>query len=107
GIERHGDVPDPVRLEGRPRPTVEDAIFVAATEGREPCLEVLPGALAGEHGYRIGPRMVVERLAHPERVPVARQVEMHDLSERMHAGIGAPCGLRYHALATEALDRLF
>ena len=50
--------------------------------------------------------MVIERLADAERVPCAAQVEMHDLPERMDAGIGAAGRLGHHPLAGEALDRL-
>ena len=35
------------------------------------------------------PQMRIERVAHRVGSPVARQIDMRDLPERVHAGIGA------------------
>ena len=55
-------------------------------------------------------KMRVEPLAEPEGLPVALKVDMRDLAQRMHAGVGAPRAMGGRALAGHgeegALQRL-
>ena len=44
----------------------------------------------------------VEPLAEPERLPCALEVDMRDLAQRMHAGVGAPRAMGDRALAVIA-----
>ena len=50
--------------------------------------------------------MGVERVAHGIGRPVAGEIDMGDLAERMDAGIGAPGALDRDRLAGEGGDRL-
>ena len=47
----------------------------------------------------------VEPLAEPERIPVALKVDMRDLAQRMHAGVGAPRAMRGRALSRHGEER--
>src|SRR6185312_14936136 len=53
------------------------------------------------------PQMMVERAADRVFGLLARQVEMRDLRERVHPGIGATGAVHNHALAAEFCDRVF
>ena len=49
--------------------------------------------------------MGVERIAHRVGIELAGEIDMRDLTQRMHAGIGAPGALHVHLLAAERRDR--
>ncbi len=49
--------------------------------------------------------MRIERVAQPAGRKIAGQIEMRDLRQRMHAGIGAAGALHAHGLADGRLDR--
>ena len=51
------------------------------------------------------PQMRVERVADGVGLALARQIEMRDLAERVHAGVGAAGALHHDLLAAERLDR--
>ena len=50
--------------------------------------------------------MDIERVAHGVAVPILGEIDMRDLAERVHAGIGAPGAGDGDALAGEGRDRL-
>ena len=57
---------------------------------REARVEIIGDALRREHRDRMRPQMRVERVAHGVGVPILGEIDMGDLAERVHAGIGAP-----------------
>ncbi len=59
-----------------------------------------------QHHDRMRPQMVVERIAQGIERHLAPEVEMRDLAQRMHAGIGPAGGLYRHRFAAERVDRL-
>src|SRR6185437_14823415 len=105
GVERHRHVPDPPLLQRRARPPVENAVFVMAPQGGESRLEFGAGRDALQHCNWVWLQMVVERFRYPVGVPLAPEIEMHDLPERVDARIGASGRLRHHRLARKPLDR--
>ena len=42
-----------------------------------------------EHGDRLRAQMEIDAVAHIAGIPVFGEIDMRDLTERMHAGIGA------------------
>ena len=50
--------------------------------------------------------MKVHRLLHAEGIPIALQIEMRDLAQRMNSGIRSPGALDDDTLAAKAQDRL-
>ena len=51
--------------------------------------KVVRHLLGRDDRHRMRPQMRVERVAHRVGVPVLAQIDMRDLPERVHAGIGA------------------
>jgi hypothetical protein len=99
-------VPDPAQVEAGAGAAIEDAILIMPGGGGEAGLETLVDAVGGEDRHRVRLGMIVQRLADLERIPVAFEVEMHHLAERMNPRVGTSGGLGDDALATETLDRL-
>ena len=79
GIERPGDMPDPVHVEGRWRAAVEDAVDVVALDRGEARVESLGHDLRREDGDGRGFRwaLVASRTVSGRHSFV--QVHMHDL----------------------------
>ena len=51
------------------------------------------------------PQMRVQGVAHRVVVPRLGEIEVTDLTERVHAGVGAPGAVDAHLLPAERLDR--
>ena len=63
-------------------------------------------ALGRNHGDRVRTKVRVEGVAHGILPPVPRQIDVADLAERVHAGVGAPGALYADRFAAEALRRI-
>ena len=80
---------DIARIQRRPRGAIEDRIAIAAPERAIARMEVVLHAYRPAHGHRRWQARIGSK--HPATFAAQRlAVEMHDLAERMHAGIGAP-----------------
>ncbi len=78
---------------GHRRAAGDEAEEVAAFAGGEAGVEVIRDTGAAcRHGDGQGPQVVVQRLCQAERVPVAGEVDMGDLTCGMDAGVGAASG---------------
>ena len=73
---------------------------------REARVEIVRHALGGDHRHRMRAQMRGERVAHGVGVPFLRQIDMRDLPERMHAGVGAAGAVDGDALAGQRRDRV-
>ena len=62
-------------------------------------VEIGAHALGADNRHGMGMNERVEPLAEPERLPVALEVDMRDLSSRVHAGVRAPRAMGGYALA--------
>ena len=86
--------------QARPRSSVEigaaidDAIEIMALLRREARVEVVRHLLGRDHRDRMRTQMRVDGIAHRVGVPVLGEIDMRDLAERMHAGVGAPGAVR-------------
>ena len=74
--------------------------------GAEAGVEVVGDLRAVDDGDRVGLEMEVERRAHRVGRPVADQLEVRDLAQRMHAGIRAAGAAHRHGLARQLVDGL-
>ena len=99
GIERPRHAPGAAALEREIGAAVDDAIEIVALDRREARVEVVGDLLGREHRDRMRAQMRVERIAHGVASPVLGEIDMRDLAERMHAGVGAPGAADVHALA--------
>ena len=88
-IELARDMPDMPAIQRRRRAAAEDAIFIVTRHRREPRVEIGRRHRRFEHRNRRGPQMRIQRIAHLVGRKLLHQIEMRDLSARMHAGIGA------------------
>ena len=70
-----------------------------------PRVEIVAHALDAENRDGMGMKERIEPLAEPERLPVALEIDMRDLAQRMHASVGAPRAMRDRTLAVMASDR--
>ena len=78
--------------------------------GAAPSVETSVHALGSENRDWVRLEQRVEALAKPERIPIALEVDMRDLAQRVHARIGAPGAMGGRALRghrdKRALQRL-
>ncbi len=88
-VEGVADAPGEPRLQRQRRAPADDAIYVVPADRAEAGVEIVRHPLGRQHGDRGGPQMVVHRLGQPEGLPVAAEVGMRHLAQRVHAGIGA------------------
>ena len=84
---------------------VDDAIEIVALQRGEAGVERGRHGLGRQHRDRMRTQMRVDRIAHGVGVPLPREIEMGDLSERMHARIGAARPAHRDGLAAEGGDR--
>ncbi len=110
GVEGGFHSPGAAALERERRAAVDDAIEIMARAGAAPGVEtgLRRFGFDDRDGVRLKQR--VEPLAEPERLPVALEVDMRDLAQRMDAGVGAPRAVGGRMLAGHgekgALERL-
>ena len=102
GIERPGHLPDMGAGERGGAAPVEDAVAVVPPDRRVPRVELLCHHLGGKDGDGLRPQMRVQRVAHGVGAPILRKVEMGDLMDCVHAGIGATGAGEPRRLAGEA-----
>jgi hypothetical protein len=105
-IEAPADPPDAAAVDDRRRATVEQAVEVAAPHRREAGVEIVGDRLRRENGDGFLPQMGIDGAADGIGRPVAREVDVGDLAQRMDARIGAPGALDRGRLAAEGGDRL-
>ena len=82
---------------------VDDPIDVVAPDCREPRIEISADFLGGDHRNRMRPQMRIESIAHGACIRIPGQIEMANLAERMHAGVGAAGAVHAHLLAAGRL----
>ena len=104
-VERARHPPGAVLVERQIGAAIDDAVEIMPLDRREARVEICRGAFGGEHRDRLRPQMKVDRVAHRVGVPVLGEIDMRDLAERMHAGIGAAGAGDGDALAVESLRR--
>src|SRR5690606_23192710 len=63
--------------------------------------------LDSEHRDRPGPQMCIQRITHRPWLKLFRKIDMCDLAERVHTGVGAAGTLHRPGLAGKILDRSF
>ena len=95
-VERLGDAPGAAALESQIGAAINDAIEIVALGRGEARVEVIRRHLGREDRNRMRPQMRVQGVAHRVGVPRLGEIEMTDLSERVHAGVGAPGAVDAH-----------
>ena len=103
-IERPRHAPDLADFQREVGAAVDDAIEVMPPVAENRASNVVRHDLRRQHADRMRPQMSVERVAHACRLRSAfADVEMRDLPQRMHAGIGAARAVDAHVLAGRCL----
>ena len=105
GVERLGDAPGAAALEGQIGAAIDDAIEIVPLDRGEARVEAVRRPLGLEDRNRMRTQMRVQGVAHRVFLPLLGEIEMTDLPERMHAGVGAPGAVHAHLLPAERLDR--
>ncbi len=108
GIDIQGasDMPGPLALDGRRGGAQVQAVMVFTISGREAGMKVVGNFLAFQDGQLFGCGCVQGANIDPG---VAGQggVEMGDLSQGMHPGIGTPSTYHQHRVSTQGYELLF
>ena len=104
-VERARHAPGAVLIERQIGAAIDDAIEIMALDRREARIEIRRDLLGREHRDRLRPQMEIDRVAHLVDVPILGEIDMRDLAERMHAGIGASGADDRDALAGKSRDR--
>ncbi len=68
-------------------------------------VEIGAHALGADNRHRMGAKQRVKPLAQPERGPVALDVDMRDLTQRMDARVRAPRAMSGHARTGHRIER--
>ena len=89
-IERARHAPGAVEFECQIGAPVDDAIEIMALDGGEACVEIRRNLFRRKHRDRLRAQMEIDGVAHIADVPVLGEIDMRDLAERMHAGVGPP-----------------
>ena len=89
GVERALDVPGPAERHGEGRAPIVDHITIMPTDRREARLESFVHLTGAHDGDRRRLEMGVERVAQPVDAPLADEIDMGDLTQRMNAGVRA------------------
>ncbi len=105
-VERPRDVPDVTALEHRRRAPHEDTIAIVPADRRMARVESVGDRLGKEDRHRLWPKMRVEPVAQLVARPFALKIEMRDLAERVHAGVGAPGAAERRRFAGQTVERL-
>ncbi len=106
GVERRLHPPGAAAVERERRAAVDDAVKIMAGAGAAPGVETGIGGLGLENRDRMGMKQRVQPLAETEWIPCALKVDMRDLAQRMHAGVGAPGAMGGRALARHGEKRV-
>ena len=107
GVEILHRPPNTVAVEDRGRPPSQDAILVIPLHGAEARVELGVDGRGLNDADGMRPQMEIHRVPHTARSPVLRQIEMRNLSQRMHARIGAAGAANADGLACEFADGVF
>ena len=105
GVEARLHPPGAAASERERRAAVDHAIEIVAGAGAAPRVEIGVGPLGPENGDRMGAKQRVEPFGEPERLPLAFKVDMGDLAQRMHAGVGASRAMGDRALGRHGEKR--
>jgi hypothetical protein len=101
GVEAVMDMPHAAFVEDGPRAPVRDSIKIGALHGRETRVEIGRYLRHVDRSHTGGLQMPVQRVADFQRVPVALEIDVCCLPQRVHARIGAPGGGDFHRMAAE------
>ena len=91
GVQRDRHAPGMSTLQRQVRPAVDDAVEITAPGRIEACVEAWRRIFGRQDGYRMGPQVRIQGVAHGVGAQGFLQVEMGDLAKRMDAGIRAAC----------------
>ena len=105
-VERPRHAPGAVLLQRQIGAPIDDAIEIMALDGREARIEIRRDLFGREHRDRLRAQVKIDRIAHRVVIPIFGEIDMRDLAERMHAGVGAPGTGNNDALAGEGRDRV-
>src|SRR5579864_8903773 len=100
-------MPGMTAFERKRRAPADDAIEVMARGSRETRMKVRRRNLRRDDGSGRRSEMMIERIANFFSGEQLLEVEMGDLTERMHARVGAARAGDRHALAGHLENRLF
>ncbi len=103
-IEGRLHQPGPAALDRERRAAIDDAVEIGALARREAGMKTHVDGFRPQNGHRVGLHMEIECVAHRLAIGGFVEVDMGDLAERMHAGIGAASDVGDHPLAAEAED---
>ena len=103
GIERRRDMPDPAALQCRRRPAIENAIAVMPPPRRQPRVEAGRHRLDREDADSVRAQMVVDCAADRLGIGLTGEIDMRDLGQRVHPGIGAAGAVDGQRLAAKPL----
>ena len=87
--------------------SIDDTIEIMSLPCRHPRIEIIAYALRCQHRDRMRAQMRIQPVADGVGLDDFPQIEMRDLPERMHAGVGAAGALDRHIFAGELPDRDF
>jgi hypothetical protein len=70
-------------------------------------MKIFRGLNRRQDGNRVRPQMGIDRIAHDIGSGRLFDIDMRDLTQRVHAGIGAAGALYNNCFTTKAVNRLF
>ena len=88
-VQRLAHAPGSAALEGQVGATIDDAIEIVALERGITGVEFARHPLGGDDRDRMRSQMRVQRVAHGIGAPFEREIDMADLAESMHSGVGS------------------
>src|SRR5262249_12923539 len=104
-VERLGDAPGTAALEGEIGATIDDAIEVMPLDGGKARIEARVHPFGTEDGDGMRAEVGIQRVADRIRVPFLAQIDVSNLTQRMHAGVGATGAVDGGPLPAEAFER--
>ena len=105
-IERTWHAPSAVDVECEVSAAIANAIAIVPLDGRKARIEIWRDVVRVKHGDGMWTQVCVEGVAHGAVIPVLGKIDMRDLAERVHAGIGAAGALNGGALSRECRNRV-
>src|ERR1700687_398393 len=106
GIERARHAPSAILVECKVGAAVDDAIKVMPFDGGEPGVEVRRRAFRGQHHDRLRAQVEIDGVAHGLSFTVLGEIDMRDLAQSVHAGVGPSGGADYNPLGGEGRNRI-
>ena len=105
GIEGARHTPGATGIEREIGAAVDDPVKIVALHRGRARVEIVGHAFGRENGNRVRTQMRVERVANGIDIPLFRQIDMSDLSARVHTCVSAPGALHKDFVARQCLDR--